>query len=145
MSSTTQQNNQDLFKILVAIAWIDGTIQPEERQFLENIAAEQNIILSSEVEAMLTTRQETSTQQCYQLLQDYLGSHPEPQDYQNLLSAVSSLIYSDNDIATEEAELLTQIQNLNPHHPTSDSALNKLIAKIQKVYQRGLQKTSGVK
>ncbi len=139
MSQITENNNQDLFEILVAVAWIDGEIQLEEREFLEKIAAEQNLKSPTEVQALLTNYQATSSQECYQLLEKYLGSNPNPADYDNLLSAVSSLIYSDNDIATEEASLLTQIQNLDPQNLKKHSAFDQLIGKIQQLYQAGLK------
>ena len=40
MSQLTK-NNQDLLEILIAVAWIDGEIQPEEKKFIEKIAGEQ--------------------------------------------------------------------------------------------------------
>ncbi len=139
MSQLAQNADRDLFKILVAVAWIDGEIQVEERAFLEKIAAEKNIQLPSQTEALLTHPQVTSTAQCYQLLREYMGTHPNSQDYHHLLSAVSSLIYSDNDIATEEADLLTQIQNLDPQNSNSNSTFDRIIAKIQQIYQKGLK------
>jgi len=139
MSELAQNTNQDLFKILVKIAWIDGEIQAEERVFLRKIAAEKNIQLSSEIEELLTNPQVTSTAECYQLLRNYLGTYPKSQDYDHLLSAVSSLIYSDNDIATEEADLLTKIQNLDPKNTNNNSTFDKIITKIQKIYQKGLK------
>ena len=139
MSQLTPNTDRDLFKILVAIAWIDGEVQPEETEFLEKIAAQQNLQLSSQVTELLANGRATSTAQCYELLRKYMGSNPSQEDYQHLLSAVSSLIYSDNDIATEEAALLTQMQNLDPQNSESNSTLDKLIAKIQKIYQKGLK------
>lgn len=136
MPQLTQNNSQDLFKILVAVAWIDGEIQSEERDFLRKIAAEKNLEFS---EVLLTNHQATSSEECYGLLRQYLGSHPNSEDYHNLLSAVSTLIYSDNDIATEEASLLTQIQNLDPRNSASNSTFDKLIGKIQKLYQQGVK------
>lgn len=137
MSQVTKSNNQGLFEILVAVAWIDGEIQAEEKEFLTKIAAEQNLELP---EDLLNNYQAVSTSQCYDLLKDYLGSNPNSEDYNNLLSAVSTLIYSDNDIATEEASLLTKIQNLDPHATTSNSTFDKLIGKIQKLYQKGVNR-----
>ena len=139
MSQLTSNADRDLFKILVTVAWIDGEIQAPERAFLEKIAAERNIELSSETEELLNNPQVTSTEQCYQLLREYMGSNPNSEDYHSLLSAVSSLIYSDNDIATEEADLLTQMQNLDPQNSSSNSTFDKLIVKIQKIYQKGLK------
>jgi len=133
-------NNQDLLKILVTVAWIDGEIQPEEQKFLEQIATEQNLESTTELQALLTQHQDSSLEKCYQLLEQYLGTNPNPADYDNLLTSVSKLIYSDDDIATEEATLLTKIQNLDPNNSKSHSTLDKAIAKIQKLYQKGLSK-----
>lgn len=134
------KNNQDLLKILVSIAWIDGEIQPEEQEFLTQIATEQNLESTTELQALLTQHQDSSLEKCYQLLEQYLGSNPDPVDYDNLLRAVSKLIYSDDDIATEEASLLTKIQNLDPNNSKTHSTFDKAIAKIQELYQKGLSK-----
>lgn len=134
------ENNRDLLEILVAVAWIDGEIQPEERKFLEKIAVQQNINSATELQDLLVKHRDSSSDRCYQLLEKYLGSKPEPADYDNLLSAVSKLIYSDDDIATEEASLLTKMQNLNPQNLKSASTFDRVIGKIQKLYRAGLKK-----
>ena len=138
MTKLTKSNNQNLLKILVAIAWIDGEIQSEEKKFLSKIAIERNICSATELQEMLEQNQDSSTQKCYLLLEEYLGANPNPKDYDNLLSAVSSLIYSDNDIATEEASVLNKIQNLDPKNTQQNSVFDKVIGKIQQLYQAGL-------
>ena len=139
MAKSTK-SDRNLLEILVAVAWIDGEIQPEEREFIEKIAVEQ-IGSAAEVEDLLNNYQDSSQEQCYQLLEQYLGNSREPDDYNNLLSAVSSLIYSDNDIATEEANLLTIMQNIDPQNDRERSTLDKVIGKIQKLYKAGLGKS----
>lgn len=134
------ENNQNLLEILVAIAWIDGEIQPEEREFLEKIAVQQDLKSATELQELLDKYRNSSSDRCYQLLKQYLGSNPQPADYDNLLSAVSKLIYSDDDIATEEASLLTKIQDLNPQNLKSNSTFDRVIGKIQKLYQSGMKK-----
>jgi hypothetical protein len=136
----TSKSDRNLLEILVAVAWIDGEIQPEERKFIEKIAAERSIESVTEVQNLLDNYQNSSLSQCYQLLEQYLGNSPEPQDYDDLLSAVSSLIYSDNDIATEEANLLTQMQNIDPQNYQKRSTFDKVIGKIQKLYRAGLNR-----
>ena len=133
-----KNNNQNLLQILVAIAWIDGEIQSPEKEFLSKIALEQNICSPTELEKMLEQNQDSSSEKCYQLLTEYLGDNPNAEDYNHLLSAVSSLIYSDNDIATQEASILNKIQNLDPQNSPRNSVLDKVIGKIQKLYQAGL-------
>ena len=132
-------NERDLLEILVAVAWIDGEIQPAEQKFLEQIAQEQTES-ATELQSLLSQHQDSSLEKCYRLLEQYLGANPNPADYDNLLTAVSKLIYSDDDIATEEASLLTKIQNLDPNNLKAHSTFDRAIAKIQKLYQKGLNK-----
>lgn len=140
MTQVIKNNNQNLLQILVAIAWIDGEIQSEEKEFLSKIALEGNICSAAELDKMLEQNQDSSSEKCYQLLTAYLGKNPSSEDYNNLLSAVSRLIYSDNDIATEEASLLNKIQNLDPQNSSQNSVFDKVISKIQNLYQAGLSK-----
>ena len=140
MTQLTKDSDRNLFEILAAVAWLDGEIQPAERKLLEKIATEKNLMAIASIEELLNTSKATSIEQCYQLLKSYLGSNPNQEDYQSLFSAVSSLIYSDNDIATEEAALLTQMQNLDPQNSANHSALDKAISKIQKLYQAGVSR-----
>ena len=133
-----KNNNHNLLQILVAIAWIDGEIQAEEKEFLSKIALEQNICSPTELEEMLKQNQNSSSDKCYQLLSEYLGDKPSSEDYNHLLSAVSQLVYSDNDIATEEASILNKIQNLDPQKSPQNSVFDQVIGKIQKIYQAGL-------
>lgn len=140
MTQLAQNNGQSLLEILVAIAWIDGEVQPEEKEFLQQIAVEHNIKSATELQDLIKNYQGSSTVKCYQLLEKYLGDNPNQADYENLVTAVSKLIYSDNNIATEEALILTQIQNLNPDNLKNHSAFDKTISIIQKLYQAGLSK-----
>ncbi|MEM6613428.1 MAG: TerB family tellurite resistance protein [Cyanobacteria bacterium P01_C01_bin.72] len=142
MLQSTENRHHDLLEILIAVAWIDGEIQAEERVFLEEIALEQNLISAAELENLLTQQQNYSAAKCYELLEQYLGATPNPADYDNLLTAVSKLIYSDDDIATEEAAILTRMQNLDPQNANNRSTLDRVIGKIQKLYQAGLQKSN---
>ncbi len=140
MTQLAKNNSQNLLEILVAVAWIDGEIQPEEKKFLESIAREQGISSEIELKDLITNYADASSGTCYQLLEKYLGDNPNKADYESLLTAVSKLIYSDNNIATEEALILTQIQNLDPNNLKNHSAFDKTISIIQKLYQVGLSK-----
>ncbi|MEO1669741.1 MAG: TerB family tellurite resistance protein [Cyanobacteria bacterium J06631_2] len=142
MVQSTENRHHNLLEILVAVAWIDGEIQAEERKFLEEIALEQDLISAEKLQTLLTQQNDYSAEKCYQLLEQYLGEAPNPVDYDNLLAAVSKLVYSDDDIATEEAAILTKIQNLDPQKSSSRSTLDRVIGKIQKLYQAGLNKSN---
>jgi uncharacterized tellurite resistance protein B-like protein len=140
MVQSTKNNNQNLLEILVSIAWIDGEIQPAEQEFLAKIATEQNLNSTTDLQDLLAQHQNSSLEKCYQLLEQYLGANPTPADYEHLFTAVSKLIYSDNDIATEEASLLTKMQDLEPNNLKSHSVFDQAISKIQKLDQAGLNR-----
>jgi uncharacterized tellurite resistance protein B-like protein len=135
-----KNNQQNLLAILVSIAWIDGEIQPAEEKFLAQIATEQNLDSTIKLQDLLAQYQDSSLEKCSQLLEEYLGANPTLADYEHLFSAVSKLIYSDDDIATEEASLLTKMQDLDPSNLKTHSTFDQAILKIQKLYQAGLNK-----
>lgn len=140
MVQSTKNNNQNLLAILVSIAWIDGEIQPAEEKFLAQIASEQNLDSTIKLQDLLAQYQDSSLEKCSQLLEQYLGANPTLADYEHLFGAVSKLIYSDDDIATEEASLLTKMQDLDPSNLKTHSTFDQAILKIQKLYQAGLNK-----
>ena len=138
MAQSVNKGDRNLLEILVSIAWIDGEIQPEEKKLLEKITVENDMGSAGELPKLFARYQNSSTEQCYRLIEEYVGSNPDLADYNNLLNAVSKLIYSDDDITTEEAELLTKIQDLDPQSQTH-STLDRVIDKIQQLYQKALK------
>ena len=135
MSLSMKNKNKQLLEILVAAAWIDGEFQTEEKEYLTKIAEQQASLEEAEIQQLLSNNESISSEKCYQLLEKYLGSNPNTEDYNRLLSAISSLVYSDGDIATEEAQLLTQLQELEPN---TNSVFDKILLRIQKLYRKGL-------
>lgn len=65
-----------LIKILVGVAWLDGKIQPEERQYLYRVAQEKGIAGDSEIQPLLHELRAVKPEECYQWLRDYLGDRP---------------------------------------------------------------------
>lgn len=129
---------KQLLKILVGVAWIDGLIQPEERAYLHKKAQEYGLADDSDLKSLLSELKPVQPQECYQWLEEYLGGHPKLDDYQRLLEAMGAMIYSDGDVQTSEAQLLTKIQLLDPAHDTPHSAFDKLLKTIQKIYRKAL-------
>ena len=132
-------NNVKLVKILIGSAWLDGKIQPEERSYLNRIAQEKGVAQDPEIYPLLQDLRQVETAECYQWVQEYLGNSPTTADYQNLLEAISGLIYSDSDVDTEEAKLLTQMQLLDPANHEPQPAHNAVIKEIQKLYRRWVE------
>lgn len=127
-----------LVKILVGVAWIDGKIQPEERNYLQKLAREEGVAEDPEIQPILHELRSVTPDECYQWVQDYLGAHPTPEDCQGLIEAISGLIYSDGAIAIEEAKLLTRLQTLESESESSPSLYARVLAVIRKLYQQGV-------
>lgn len=128
-----------LMKILIGVAWLDGELQPAEREHLAKVA--QNTPLPDdrdpEIESLLAGTTPVTLPDCERWIQAYLGDRSIYDD-DLLIEAISSLIYSDGDVAIAEAKLLTNIQSTptpNPPNPQSSS-----ISKIRHLYQNWLQK-----
>jgi len=136
MTNKTQQ----LIKILMGTAWIDGTIQPEERAYLHNMAKQNNCADDPEIKLLFTEAKPIKAQECYQWLEDYLGENHTEESYQELLAELSSLIYSDGQVEIEEAKLLNRLQLLDPSGEISSSKtiFDQLLKGIQKLYQQAI-------
>ena len=129
-------NVKQLVKILIGAAWIDGKIQSEERQYLQRVAKEKGIADDPEIQPLLYELVAVSPSEVYNWVQDYLGDRPSTEDYQHLIEALSALIYSDGEVAIEEAKLLTRLQLLDPNSASQKSAPSPVLKAIQKLYRR---------
>ncbi len=72
-------------------------------------------------------------------MKEYLGDRPSIEDCENLIEAISGLIYSDGEVATEEARLLTKLQELTKLNESNQSAYTALLRQIQKLYRRWVE------
>ena len=134
----TRNKNQQLLKILVGAAWIDGIIQVEERDYLRQVAENHGVANDPELKNLLSELKPVTPSQCYSWLEEYLGDNPTTSDYQELLETLSALIYSDGDVQMQEAQLLTKLQLLDPTQESSKSAFDKLLKNIQKLYRKAV-------
>lgn len=132
-NSTVKQ----LVKILIGAAWIDGKIQQEEREYLQRVAKETGVADDPEIQPLLYELRAVLPDECYAWMKEYLGDRPTSEDYQRLIESLSALIYSDGEVATEEAKLLTRLQLLDPDSGTTPkSRQNNVLKAIQKLYRR---------
>jgi uncharacterized tellurite resistance protein B-like protein len=134
----TLDKNKQIFKILFAAAWIDGVIQKEEREYLQTLAKEQNLSEDGEIKLILSEAKPITPEECHNWLEDYLGNNPSVDDHQNLLEAISAIIYKDGDVQTQEAQLLSELQSLEPTLETRNSAFDKILRTIQKLYRQAV-------
>ena len=117
-------------KILIGVAWLDGAIQPQERQYLAKVAQTHQLDLDPEIESLLAGQISLTAADCEQWIQEYLGDRSIHDD-DGLIEAISGLIYSDGDVAVDEAKLLVNIQS-QPSSPPP------LVSKIQQLYKKAL-------
>ncbi len=129
-----------LLKILVGAAWIDGEIQREERNYLRNKAQEVGLAEDPELKPLLYELVPVQPQQCYQWVETYLGDRPSSAACQDLIEAISGLIYSDGVVDTEEAKLLTRIQALDPGSHGDDLSPKAILKSIQQLYRHWLDR-----
>ena len=127
---------KQLLKILIAAAWIDGKIQPEERQYLQQIAQEKGIATNPEIKPWLYELVPIKPEECYEWVKEYLGSSPSAEDCQKLIEEIGGLIYSDGEVAIEEAKLLAKIQDLSNKSESNQKHLNIILQQVQKMYRR---------
>jgi uncharacterized tellurite resistance protein B-like protein len=125
-----------LMKILIGVAWLDGAIQPEERQYLAKIAQAHHLDGDPEIEALLSGTPKIHPIDCENWIKEYLGDRSIQED-DKLIEAISGLIYSDGDVAMAEAKLLANIQSQSAATTTSSQSLT---TKVRQLYQNWLRK-----
>jgi uncharacterized tellurite resistance protein B-like protein len=135
----TDSNVKNLVKILIGAAWIDGVIQPEERQYLREIAQAKGVATDPEIKPWLYELVPVQPKECYSWVQEYLGDRPSVEDCVSLIEAISGLIYSDGDVAIEEARLLTKLQEITKASESTQSPHTALLKQIQKLYRRWVE------
>ena len=124
-----------LLKILIGAAWIDGEVQPAERQHLQQVAIAQGLATDPDLQPLLTESVPVTPAQCYAWIQDYLGDHPTAAASQRLLEAVSALVYSDGEMAVAEARLISRLQQFDPDHTAGDIRRDRRLDSIRQLYR----------
>ncbi len=137
MKDTSQ--SQLLVKILIGVAWLDGEIQPEEREYLAKIARLHELDEATEIHPLLDGTMTITQADCEHWIQGYRSNHDDSQ----LLEAISGLIYSDGDVATAEAKLLMNIQPERIKPTLKNARMSPLeephlLTKIRRLYQKWL-------
>jgi uncharacterized tellurite resistance protein B-like protein len=131
-----QSSVKQLVKILIGVAWIDGKVQPEEREHLQRVAKNKGVADDPDLQPWLYELRSVRQSECYTWVEEYLGDRPTSEDCQQLIEAISALIYSDGDVANEEAKLLTELQRLDPDQAESGPFPQPVVKEIQKLYRR---------
>ncbi|MBW4470864.1 MAG: TerB family tellurite resistance protein [Stenomitos rutilans HA7619-LM2] len=132
----SNSDTKTLLKILIGVAWLDGQIQPEERTYLNRIVQEKGLENEPEIQPLIHEFRAVKPEECYAWVNDYLGDHPTSEGCQQLIEAISGLIYSDGVVDSAEAKMLTDLQQLNPASPSSDTGHSPVLNAIRSMYQR---------
>ena len=125
-----------LVKTLIGVAWLDGKIQPEERQHLHRVSQEEGVAGDLKIQPLLYELRAVKPEECYRWLRDYLGDHPTSETCQNLIESISALIYSDGTVAIEEAKLLSRLQLVNTNNVAPETFYDGVVFTLRKLYQR---------
>lgn len=141
-SEVNLNKNKKLLKILIGAAWIDGTVQVEEREYLHKMATEKGLAEDPEIKPLLSEIKQVKPQECYDWLNAYLGENQTQADYEHLLEALSALIYSDGEVDTAEAKLLNQLQELDPANDPPQTVFNKFLKSVQVLYRKAITEQS---
>jgi uncharacterized tellurite resistance protein B-like protein len=132
-------SRRQLLKILIGVAWIDGEVQDAERKYLLQVAVEQGLEADPEISILLNNLGVVALEpaDCQEWIKDFLGDHPSADNYQQLLDALSGIVYSDDDVATAEAQLLMELQQIDPQQqPDNLSVRHSLLSRLRTAYQR---------
>ena len=131
---------KQILKILIAAAWIDGVIQPEERAYLRRIARDFQLADDPEIRPLLSELKPVRAVECYEWLEEYFGQNHTADDYRELLEKISALVFSDGYIDEREAKLIEAIQSCDPANPDcKNSVWDRMLRKIQKIYRSAIE------
>ena len=140
MGRKKRRKMKQIMKILIAAAWLDGIIQPEERAYLRRVAQDFQLAEDPEIKSLLSELKPIQPVECYQWLDEYFGQYPSEADYYQLLEKTSGLLYSNGYIDVREAKLIEAIQSCDPNNPDCrNSVLDKILRKIQKIYRAAVE------
>ena len=131
---------KQILKILIAAAWIDGVIQPEERAYLRHVAEDFELADDPEIRPLLSELKPVKATECYQWLEEYFGENHTAEEYHQLLEKISALVYSDGYVDVREAKLVEAIQSCDPANPDcKNSVWDRMLRKIRKVYRSAIE------
>ena len=131
---------KQILKIVIAAAWIDGVIQPEESAYLRRLAQDFQLADDPEIKPFLSELRPVQPVECYQWLEEYFGENHSAEEYHQLLEKISGLVYSDGYVDVREAKLIEAIQSCDPANPDCKNSIwERMLRKIRKVYRSAIE------
>lgn len=126
-----------MIKVVVAAAWADGTLQPEEFPSLQQAIQDLGLAHNAEIQTLVRTPVSPSVYRHF--FQDYLKLHPTDQERHYLLDLVTQVIYADDQVSVEEAYILEEMRGVLR---TSEPAAQGLpLAEFQSGFSRLLARS----
>ncbi|WP_414752118.1 carotenoid oxygenase family protein [Anabaena sp. CCY 9910] len=122
---STQENKQ-LLKILVGMAWLDGELEPGEKEYLSKIADQKRLTEDAEIKSLLSDNKPIQPQQCFDWLQAYLGKNPSPYKFEALDEVLESLFTSGAEIDEREKEMLAAFADKNTRQTVFQERLGSI-------------------
>ncbi len=127
-----------MMKVILAAAWADGTLQPEEFPALQQAIADLGLADSEEIRVLVETP--ISPPVYRHFFQDYLKLHPTEAERQYLLNLVTQVIYADDQVSVEEAYILGELRELlRTSDPGEDPQLR--LGEFQALFSRLLARS----
>lgn len=123
-----------LIRILIGTAWMDGKMQPEEREYLQQVAREKGVADNPELQPLLHEFVAVSPAECYRWIQEYLGDRPTSAECRQLIQAIAALIFKDGNVASEESKLLANLQLLDSMASLPEERQDAVLSTIHKLY-----------
>jgi uncharacterized membrane protein YebE (DUF533 family) len=140
MGQTRTKKMKQILKIIIAAAWIDGVIQPEERAYLRRVAQDFQLADDPEIRPLLSELRPVQATECYQWLEEYFGQNHSAEDYHQLLEKISALVYSDGYVDVREAKLVEAIQSCDPANPDCNNSIwDRILRKIRQIYKAAIE------
>ncbi len=127
---------QLLLKIVTGTAWLDGKVQFEEQEYLTRIAKAHNLLDDPELSPLISGLKRVDRDQCYQWVEEYLGENPSQEAQDQLMEAISGLIYSDGVVDSAEAQLLSEVSHHEPNASAVQTFKQRVVRGLQKVYAK---------
>ena len=124
LQQQSSTDDRQLLKLLVGMAWIDGVLEPEEKNYINLVADRKGLSGDPEIEYLFS--HPVPPEQCYEWLQAYLGQNPTNEKYQELYENLNGLIASDGNVDAREADVLDFLS----HKKASVQNLQQRLSKI---------------
>lgn len=140
--TTNADLKQKLFvRIILAAAWADGKLEPQELTYLQGLLAAKGVGPTRELEALLHAPPEPEQMELW--LVQYLACTDVPERLE-ALSQIAKLLMSDGVVSSSEHDFLDEIHQLMAQIPPQSNQVHKkaqdsLLSSLGRAIRNGLK------